>query len=358
MTAYDTLRQRLCKRPCRWVITGVGGFIGSHLLEALLALDQNVAGMDNLSSGSRKNLDSVRQSVSPRQWARFTFVKGDIRQPDACRELCKKADYILHQAALVSVPRSFEEPLVCNEINVDGFLNILLAAREARVKRLVYASSSALYGDSVEQPKREDRLGRMLSPYAVSKRANELYADVLSGDLSTAGLRYFNVFGPRQDPNGAYAAVIPQWIASIIERGIVHVNGDGETTRDFCHVHNVVQANLLAATQPLPSHNPVYNVAEGRQTSLNELFVILRRELAGLAPRLAQSEAVHGPFREGDVRRSEADISRIQAELGYSPSTAFEEGIRNTVGWYYHLLSTKKKKSRPKLPRAARKDRS
>src|ERR1044071_9343658 len=281
MNRYDQVKKQLVRKPRTWLITGVAGFIGSNLLETLLRLDQRVFGVDNLASGKLTNLEEIKSAVATKQWKRFHFIEGDIRQPETCLEACRGADYVLHQAALGSVPLSIRQPLLCNSVNVEGFLNVLLGAKQQGVKRVVYASTSALYGNSSMLPKSEDFPGECLSPYAASKRADELYADALARNgMSAVGLRYFNVFGPRQDPNGPYAAVIPQWTASLLRGKRVKINGDGKTTRDFCYVADVVQANLLAATiQRLPRPNPVYNVAAGRQISLTQLFEALRDRL-------------------------------------------------------------------------------
>src|SRR3954471_1219974 len=299
MTRYQELQEALRSFPRKWVITGVGGFIGSNLLEALLTLNQCVIGLDNWSSGSRKNLSSVRAAVGDLHWRRFSLHSGDVRDLEACRKAVRRADYVLHQAALASVPRSIREPLLCNSTNVDGFLNVFTAAAAAKVKRMVYASSSAVYGDTPELPKREDCLGSCLSPYAVSKRVNELYAEVLApaSALTCIGLRYFNVFGARQDPNGAYAAVIPQWVSSMLKKQQVAINGDGTTTRDFCYIADVVQANLLAATtEPFPWPHRVYNVASGQQTSLTQLFQSIRQSLVATGAQVERLEPAYGPF--------------------------------------------------------------
>src|SRR5258706_2946785 len=323
MSAYQTVRERLRKQPKIWLITGVAGFIGSNLLETLLQLDQSVVGLDNRSTGSLANLKAVRRCVTARQWKRFSFKKGDIRQLAVCEEACRGIDYVLHQAALGSVPLSIRDPLRTHSTNVTGFLNMLLAGRKTKIKRFVYASSCAVYGDNPDLPKREGRLGACLSPYAVRKRVNELYADVLARAYAfeSIGLRYFNVFGPRQDPAGAYAAVIPKWIASMMQGETIHIHGDGKSSRDFCYVANVVQANLLAATAEHSSTgNEVYNIAAGRRTTLNSLFELLRERLLLFHPRLKECTPVYGPFREGDVRHSEGDISKASRHLGYEPT--------------------------------------
>ncbi len=331
-TAYDTLRQQLRDAPRRWLVTGVAGFIGSNLLETLLTLDQTVVGLDNFATGHRHNLDAVRDAVGPARWERFAFIEGDIRDPADCERACRDVDLVLHQAALGSVPRSIADPQTTNATNIDGFLNMLVAARDAKVGRFVFAASSSTYGDHPGLPKLEDRIGRPLSPYAVTKYVNELYADVFarSYGLATVGLRYFNVFGPRQDPNGAYAAVIPKWCHALLNGETVFINGDGETSRDFCYVDNAVQANLLAATSQHPDAiNTVYNVAVGDRTTLVELYDELRRHLAPAAP-----DAMRRDFRAGDVRHSQADIGRARERLGYAPTHVVREGLGATARWF------------------------
>jgi UDP-N-acetylglucosamine 4-epimerase len=321
----------------RWLLTGVAGFIGSHLLEYLLRHGQEVVGLDNLSTGHRANLDDVRSRLSEGDWKRFQFVEGDItREQDVARAM-EGVELVLHQAALGSVPKSIEDPLSTHASNVTGFVHILNHARLAGVKRVVYASSSAVYGDAEDLPAREDRIGRPLSPYAVSKRMNEQYAEVFERcyGLVSVGLRYFNVFGPRQDPQGAYAAVIPRWIAALLKHREVEIYGDGETSRDFCHVDNIVHANVLAATADLPSSGPrVFNVGLGRATSLNELFQSLRAEAARLDPSVAKTEAARRPFREGDIRHSCADAGRIRDVLGFAPVKEVAQGLAETVRWF------------------------
>lgn len=337
MTAFEKAQAELRDRPKRWVVTGAAGFIGSNLVEALLRLDQQVVGLDNFSLGKKANLDEVRGLIEPRQAERFTFVQGDIRDAEACRKACAGADLVLHQAALGSVPRSLERPLDYHESNVTGHLQMLLAARDAGIKRFVYASSSSVYGDHESLPKRESEIGRCLSPYAATKRIDEIYADVMARayGLAAVGLRYFNVFGPRQDPEGAYAAVIPKWVASLLAGSPVYINGTGETSRDFCFVKNVVQVNLLAAlTEDEKALNEVYNVAVNRRTTLAELFVLLRDRLAAEAPGLRQVEPVHRAFRNGDVLHSQADISKAERLLGYRPTHTIEQGLDEALSWY------------------------
>ena len=297
MTAYESLQQKLKAEPKTWLVTGVAGFIGSNLLEALLKLDQHVVGLDNFSTGYQRNLDEVKTLVTSAQWASFEFIQGDIRNLGDCHRACNGVDFVLHQAALGSVPRSIEDPVTTNQNNIDGFLNILVAARDAKVKRFVYAASSSTYGDHPDLPKVEDKIGKPLSPYAVTKLVNELYAEVFARTygFKTIGLRYFNIFGRRQDPNGAYAAVIPKWISSMLESAPIYINGDGETSRDFCYIDNAIQANLLAAVASSEeATNQVYNVAVGDQTSLNQLYLFLRDSLAKYFPYLSEAKPILG----------------------------------------------------------------
>jgi len=337
VTSYESTRERLRSSPRRWLVTGIAGFIGSNLLEALLGLDQEVTGLDNFATGYQRNLDQVRPTVSEAQWSRFKFIHGDIRVADDCRRACESVDIVLHQAAIGSVPRSIADPITTNAVNIDGFLNMLVAARDAKVERFVYAASSSTYGDHPGLPKVEDRIGAPLSPYAVTKYVNELYADVFARTygITHVGLRYFNVFGPRQDPEGAYAAVIPRWIAAMIGGRPVHVYGDGSTSRDFCFVANAVQANLLAACTENPEAlNQVYNVAVGERTTLNELFALLREQLAHLVPKFAADEPIHDAFRAGDVKHSQADIAKAVRLLGYRPSHRVGDGLAEAMPWY------------------------
>jgi len=336
MTPYDELLALLPSQPRTWLVTGVAGFIGSNLLEALLRLDQRVVGLDNFSTGYQRNLDEVRSLVTPRQWDKFCFLRGDIRSLDDCRQACDGVDFVLHQAALGSVPRSIADPVATNATNIDGFLNMLVAARDAKVRSFTYAASSSTYGDHPGLPKVEDRIGKPLSPYAVTKLVNELYADVFARTygFTAIGLRYFNVFGRRQDPEGAYAAVIPRWTAAMLHDEPVYINGDGETSRDFCYVANAVQANLLAAacTQP-EARNQVYNVAVGDRTTLTQLASLLRRTLQSHGVGVSQ-EPVYRAFREGDVRHSQADVAKAARLLGYAPSHRLADGIAESMGWY------------------------
>ena len=335
MTSFDRLRQELAAEPRRWLITGVAGFIGSHLLEALLGLDQQVAGLDNLSTGNPRNLDEVKARVSAEQWSRFTFHEGSVTDMSACRIASDRADYILHQAGFVSVPLSLEDPLACHATNVTGTLNLLIAARDNRVRRMVYASSSAVYGDNERLPKVEPEIGRALSPYGASKRMGEVYARLFfeNHGLESVGLRYFNIFGSRQNPSGGYAAVIPQWIATLLGNGECVIHGDGSITRDFCPVENVVQANLLAATtRNRTAAGEAFNVALGGSTTLQELHSLISAELKplGVSPQPVKC----GPPRAGDIQHSAADITAIRQALGYEPSVSVAQGLKETVRWY------------------------
>jgi UDP-N-acetylglucosamine/UDP-N-acetylgalactosamine 4-epimerase len=324
-----------------WLVTGCAGFIGSNLIEALLSQGERVVGLDNFSTGFQHNLDQVQAAVGER-WASFRFIRGDIRDLATCREACAGVDYVLHEAALGSVPRSIDDPITSHESNVTGFLNMLVAARDAKVKRFVYAASSAAYGDHPGLPKVEETIGRPLSPYGAGKYMNELYADVFGRcyGLETVGLRYFNVFGPRQDPDGAYAAVIPKWIAAMLRGETVYINGDGETARDFCFIDNVVQANILAATVRNPEAvNRVYNVALGDQTSLNELFGYLRDLLEARDATFECAPAVYRDFRPGDVRFSRADISKATDLLGFKPTVRVHDGLARALDWYVGRLA-------------------
>ncbi|MDB6025428.1 MAG: Vi polysaccharide biosynthesis protein VipB/TviC [Verrucomicrobiales bacterium] len=337
MSPYEKLQSELKSSPRHWLVTGCGGFIGSNLLEQLLKLNQRVTGLDNFSTGYNKNLAEVQSLVTPEQWTRFQFVKGDICDVDACKIACENVDLVLHQAALGSVPASMEYPIRSHQSNVDGFLNILTAARDAKVKRFVYASSSAIYGDDPELPKVEEKIGRPLSPYAAHKWMNEIYAEVYARAYAfeSIGLRYFNVFGPRQDPDGAYAAVIPKWLASLIKTEPIYINGDGETSRDFCFINNVVQANLLAATTQQPgAANRAYNVAVGERTTLNQLFGFLNEGLRKRDPNLPDQKPVYREFRAGDVRHSLASVDKAKAFLGYQPTHSTQAGLESALDWY------------------------
>lgn len=342
-TAYENVCAQLQQTPKTWLVTGVAGFIGSNLLEKLLSLGQTVVGLDNFATGHQRNLDEVQTLVSPEQWARFRFIEGDIRQLDTCQQACAGVDHVLHQAALGSVPRSINDPITTNSANIDGYLNMLVAARDAKVSSFTYAASSSTYGDHPGLPKVEDRIGKPLSPYAVTKYVNELYADVFARcyGFQTIGLRYFNVFGRRQDPDGAYAAVIPKWTAALLKGETVFINGDGETSRDFCYVANAVQANILAATTQNPeAKNQVYNVAVGDRTTLNTLFGLLRENLLahGISPDV---QPTYRDFRAGDVRHSQAATDKARNLLGYAHSHTLAQGVSEAVGWYVkHLTSS------------------
>lgn len=335
MNRYQQLQQTLAARPRTWLVTGCAGFIGSNLVEALLKLDQVVVGLDNFATGHRRNLDEVAGLVGAKRWARFKLIEGDIRELAACQAATAGVDYILHQAALGSVPRSLNDPLTTNEVNVTGFLNMLVAARDAGVAGFVYAASSSTYGDHPALPKVEEHIGNPLSPYAVTKYVNELYADVFarSYGFKSIGLRYFNVFGKRQDPAGAYAAVIPKWVAAMMQDQDIVINGDGETSRDFCYIENVVQANLLAATADEAEKDQVYNVAVGGITTLNTLVEHLKDILGTLGVVYAR-EPVYGEFRAGDVRHSQADIGKATRRLGYAPTHDIRSGLEVAMPWY------------------------
>ncbi len=337
MSAYADLLNTLSSRPHTWLVTGAAGFIGSNLVQALLQAGQKVRGLDNFSTGYRKNLEMIRAEVTEAQWKNFSFTEGDIRNRATCAEVCAGVSHVLHQAALGSVPRSIEDPIFTNENNIDGYLNMLVAARDAGVSRFVYAASSSTYGDEPTLPKQEDKIGKPLSPYAVTKYVNELYADVFASayGFRSIGLRYFNIFGKRQDPEGAYAAVIPQWFAAIIKGQRVYINGDGETTRDFCFIDNCVQANLLAACADAPeAWNQVYNVAFGERISLNELFAHIRDEVVRHQPEAAAAQPEYREFRAGDIRHSLADIGKARALLGYDPQFSVRQGLGKAGDWY------------------------
>lgn len=337
MSSFAATKERLREEPMRWLVTGAGGFIGSHLVETLLDLGQEVVSFDNFATGYRSNLDDVRRAVGEENWRRHTLLEADLVDCAACVRACKSVDVVLHQAALGSVPRSIEDPLRTHAANATGFLNLLVAARDAGVRRIVYAGSSSTYGDHPGLPKVEDRIGHPLSPYAVTKYLDELYAGVFERcyGVATVGLRYFNVFGPRQDPNGAYAAVIPRWASSMLLGEDIVIYGDGETTRDFCYVANVVQANLLAATvTDSAAVGQIYNIAAGGRMSLNELYVILRALVVERNPALAVPSARYESFRAGDIRHSQADIAKARRLLGYEPTHDVREGLRAALGWY------------------------
>jgi len=338
---YEETKKKIERNPSTWLITGVVGFIGSNLLESLLELNQKVVGLDNFITGHQHNLDEVRQLVGEKKWENFRFIEGDITEINTCRDACSGVDYVLHQAAIGSVPRSIEDPLLYQRNNDTGFVNMLVAARDAKVKRFVFAASSSTYGDHPTLPKVEDQIGKPLSPYAVTKYVNELYADVFARcyGFEYIGLRYFNVFGKRQDPNGAYAAVIPKWIASMIKGEPIVINGDGETSRDFCYIENNIQANLLAAITKNPDAvNQVYNIAVGESTTLNELFKILQDEFSVVSGVSRTSMPSYREFREGDIRHSLADISKARRFLGYDPKYRVRDGLRLAMDWYFEKL--------------------
>jgi UDP-N-acetylglucosamine/UDP-N-acetylgalactosamine 4-epimerase len=337
MDRYGQATEALIKKPRKWLITGVAGFIGSNLLEALLKLNQEVVGLDNFLTGHRRNLEEVKRLVSEEQWRHFAFREGDIRDLDVCQEACAGADCVLHQAALGSVPRSVENPVATNENNLVGFLNVILAAKDARVERFIFATSSSVYGDHPDLPKTEDKVGRPLSPYAVTKKVNEIYADVFARvyGFRSIGLRYFNVFGPRQDPEGPYAAVIPKWFTALSRGEDVDIYGDGETSRDFCYVENVVQANLLASlTEDEVAFNQIYNIAYGERTTLNELFALIRDNVAKKHPSVATAKPVYRDFRSGDIRHSLADVGKAKRLLKYDPQYSVRRGLEKAGEWY------------------------
>lgn len=366
MTRYEQVQTELLQYPKTWLVTGVAGFIGSHILETLLKLNQRVVGLDNFATGHQRNLDEVQTLVTSEQWGNFLFMQGDIQCLADCKAACNGVEHVLHQAALGSVPRSIADPIATNGTNITGFLNMLVAARDAQVQSFTYAASSSTYGDHPALPKVEANIGNPLSPYAVTKYVNELYAGVFASSygFKTIGLRYFNVFGPRQDPNGAYAAIIPKWTAALLKGEPVYINGDGETSRDFTFVANAVQANILAATaadhhfegrndaasQPSTfitsearptALNQVYNVAVGDRTTLNDLFYLLRNSLS-LQPvvasearqSLSASQPLYRDFRSGDVRHSQADVTKAQQHLGYVPAHTLSLGIERSMPWF------------------------
>ncbi|MWJ28494.1 Vi polysaccharide biosynthesis UDP-N-acetylglucosaminuronic acid C-4 epimerase TviC [Halomonas sp. ZH2S] len=333
--SFDECQAALRQQPRRWLVTGCAGFIGSNLLETLLKLDQQVVGLDNFATGFQANLDEVKSLVTPAQWARFHFIEGDIRNLEDCAKACEGVVHVLHQAALGSVPRSIADPIATNAANITGQLNMLVAAKDAEVKSFVYAASSSTYGDHPALPKVEDRIGKPLSPYAVTKVVNEMYAEVFAGTygFKATGLRYFNVFGKRQNPNGAYAAVIPAWAGAMLTNDTLFINGDGETSRDFCFIENAVQANLLAATATDEAQGEVYNVAVNARTSLNQLFDAIQAALAEQGVSYSQTPT-YRDFRPGDVRHSQADIGKARKLLGYAPTYTIQDGIHEAMPWY------------------------
>ena len=329
----------------RWLITGVAGFIGSNLLETLLTCNQDVKGLDNFSTGHQHNLDQVQELVTKEQWARFSFTKGDIRNEEDCQEACQNVDYVLHQAALGSVPRSLENPQLTNANNLTGYLNMLVAARDQKVKKFVYAASSSTYGDHPGLPKVEDKIGKPLSPYAVTKYVNELYADVFNRcyEINPVGLRYFNIFGRRQDPNGAYAAVMPKWIGQILNGEDVYINGDGETSRDFTYIENVVQANILAGTTSnKKAFGEAFNIAIGGRETLNNLYDAISKGIQENLPNLNIANPIYRDFRAGDIRHSNANITKMKELLKYEPTHTLENGLRESIVWY--IKDSKKRK--------------
>ncbi len=339
MKNYQQVQNDLLAKPKVWLVTGCAGFIGSNLLEQLLLLNQTVIGLDNFATGHQHNLAEVKTEVSEQQWQGFTFIEGDIRNLADCQQAISGVDYVLHQAALGSVPRSIADPITTNATNISGFVNMLVAAKETNVESFVYAASSSTYGDHPALPKQEDNIGNPLSPYAVTKYVNELYADVFhkTYGLNSIGLRYFNVFGKRQDPDGAYAAVIPKWTAAMIDNQDVFINGDGETSRDFCFIENAVQANIMAAVAEQASKNQVFNVALGDRTSLNVLFDSLKSALQNNAVNYTK-QAILRDFRAGDVRHSQADISKAKSLLGFVPEYRIQEGIDKAMPWYIRFI--------------------
>lgn len=335
MNAFETTKKQLIEKPCKWLVTGAAGFIGSHLVEELLKLGQFVVGLDNFSTSTRTNLDDIKNTVDSDTWGRFTFIEGDITSKPTVEKAVQGINYVLHQAALGSVPRSIAEPENSHNVNVNGFINMLVASRDAGVKRFVYASSSSVYGDSERSPKREEDLGEALSPYAVTKYVNELYAKVFSRnyDIETVGLRYFNVFGPRQSPEGQYAAVIPRWMDALASGKRCVIYGDGSTSRDFCYIKNVVQANILAACSPIENRD-VFNIAAERQTSLLQLFEMIQKSMAEKVPSIRElSEPQFEPFRKGDIMHSLANIDHAKEILGYEPTYDVQQGVAELVAW-------------------------
>ncbi len=347
MNDYIELKAELERHPRTWLITGVAGFIGCNLLEALLLLGQRVVGLDNFSTGRNINLDQISAAVGPQKWANFQLIRGDICDLGDCRNAVKGVDYVLHEAALGSVPRSIADPIATNQANINGFLNMLVASRDAGVKRFVYAASSSTYGDHPALPKVEDHIGKPLSPYAVTKYVNELYAEVFSRTYGfhSIGLRYFNVFGPHQNPDGAYAAVIPKWISAMLKSEPLYINGDGHSSRDFCFVANVIQANLLAATADASEAlNQVYNVAVGDRTTLRELHALIKSELLKRLPQLEVAAPQYRDFRAADVRHSLASIEKASKLLGYQPTHTIGHGMAEAMDWYVQdLISAVKK---------------
>lgn len=340
MDRYRECLEELRQNTRQWTLTGAAGFIGSNILQTLLELDQKVVALDNFATGHRHNLEAVQEKVGPTRWEGLRFVEGDIRDGQVCQDVCRDSDFVLHQAALGSVPRSVDHPLESHEVNITGFLNMLIAARDQKCRNFVYAASSSTYGDEMSLPKVEDKIGNPLSPYAVTKYANELYAQVFNTNygLDTIGLRYFNVFGPRQDPRGAYAAVIPLWVMSFLENKPIYINGDGETSRDFCFIGNVVRANIMSALASEQGRNQVYNIAVGEQTTLNQLYHMIGEGLGRRGKGRAGAKPVYRDFRDGDVRHSLADISKAKRLLGYEAVTRVGDGLEQSLDWYVENL--------------------
>ncbi len=341
MERYEAVQAELRSRPRAWLVTGAAGFIGSHLVEKLLRLGQRVTGLDNFATGYRRNIDDVLARTQG-STGTFRLIEGDIRDPDTCLRACDGVEFVLHQAALGSVPRSIIDPMLYHEVNVNGTVNMLMAAREAGVQRFVYASSSAVYGNHFALPKVENAIGDPVSPYGLTKRADELYGELFRSvyGLETVALRYFNVFGRRQDPRSTYAAVIPQWARRLVKGEPCYIHGDGETTRDFCYIDNVVQANVLAARVALGQGDQIYNVGVGERTSLNDLFRGMRTVLAEARPEIAESQPVYDDFRSGDVRHSQADVGKIRRNLGFVPTHKLADGLGETLPWYVDLFTS------------------
>ncbi|MFT7005000.1 MAG: UDP-N-acetylglucosamine 4-epimerase [Sulfurimonas sp.] len=345
MVKYNLIKEKLIKNPKKWLVTGCAGFIGSNLVEVLLQLNQTVVGLDNFSTGYQHNLADIEKNITPEQWKRFVFVEGDITNFDTCMSVTKDVNIVLHQAALGSVPRSIDNPIITNNANLTGFLNMLTAAKENGVKSFVYASSSSVYGDSGELPKVEERTGNLLSPYAVTKYANELYMGVFHKcyGMQAIGLRYFNVFGKRQDPNGAYAAVMPKWIGQMLSGEDVYINGDGETSRDFTYIDNVLQANIMAGTTTnAEAFGKAYNTAAGGRETLNNLYQAIAKELKENLPYLEIKEPIYRDFRAGDIRHSNANIDKAKKLLGYKPTHTLEDGLKESIQWYINDIKGKK----------------
>ncbi len=346
MIKYEELQKYLKDNQNTWLVTGAAGFIGSNLVEKLLTLNQKVVGLDTFDTGYQHNIDEAildaNQIAGEDLTDNFKFIHGDIKSLRDCQLACQNVDYVLHQAAIGSVPRSIEDPIYTNQANVDGFLNMLVASRDAKVKRFVYAASSSSYGDNIDLPKVENIIGNPLSPYAVTKYVNELYANVFANNykFKTIGLRYFNIFGKRQDPEGAYAAVIPKWVSSILKNEDVYINGDGDTSRDFCYVDNAIQINILAAmSSNEESINQVYNVALNDKTSLNELYKMIQNKLIQRVQGIKKKQPIYRDFRPGDVRHSQASIEKAKKLLSYKPKYKISDGLDEAISWYINSAS-------------------